>query len=146
MTRRSLVFIALGLIGCQQPAPPPAPGGAAAPGGWEVRYNAVLALAHRGSSKFADPVTLEILAEMLDERQQLSNFKLKTRDGREVANPGAARLAVSAALRAVSDYKTRRPEADLAAIRPAIEKLANGSDLTLVKEARAALQAFGSGK
>src|SRR5437773_500375 len=49
--------------------------------GWEIRYNATLALARRGSSR----TDLDVLARMLDESLQLRNFQNATRKGEPVS-------------------------------------------------------------
>jgi hypothetical protein len=74
--------------------------------GWEVRYNATLALARRGSSR----VPLDILREMLDEQKQMRNFRTTLKDGRDVADGAAARRTVVNALKAVRDWH-KHPEA-----------------------------------
>src|SRR5438093_523345 len=50
--------------------------------GWEIRYQATLALARRGSLK----IPLEQLAEMLDEDKQLKTCRVKRKDGQDVPN------------------------------------------------------------
>src|SRR5947207_6491558 len=42
--------------------------------GWEVRYNAATALARRGSKE----LPCDVIADMLDEEQQLRNYMTKT--------------------------------------------------------------------
>ncbi|MBX7105490.1 MAG: hypothetical protein K1X57_15500, partial [Gemmataceae bacterium] len=99
MSRFVLLCCLLLLAGCKPvPAPPPV-GNPSAPG-WEIRYNAALALAHRGAPAFADPATLEVMTELLDEKQQLSNFRLTRKDGSVVANPPAARMCLLGGLTA----------------------------------------------
>src|SRR5688572_974266 len=48
------------------------------PVGWEIRYNAAQALARRRSEK----VPWDTIREMLDEEQQLRNFRAILHDGR----------------------------------------------------------------
>src|SRR5271170_5306195 len=53
--------------------------------GWEIRYQATVTLARRGSAK----VPLDTLCEMLNENQQLRNC-VTLQNGKEVSNEGAA--------------------------------------------------------
>lgn len=117
--------------GTQQPVsgPPSAPG-------WEVRYNATLALAHRGSDNIKDERVWELLKEMLDEEQQLRNFRRKLKDGGEVSDDGPARLTVIGALQAVNELHRRRPDLDLADLNATIEKLTQSSNIAVRTEAK----------
>ena len=140
---RYVVMLCLVLMaGCRQAAAP-APTGPAAGNGWEVRYDAVLALAHRGSDKFLDPVVQDLLKEMLDEEQQLRNFRTTMKGGPDTINPHAAHMAVLGAINSVADYHARKPGADLSALKPAIEKLTKGPNPVVAKEARVLLEALG---
>jgi hypothetical protein len=76
------------------------------PPGWEIRYNATVALARHGSPK----VRLEVLREMLDEPRQMRNFRSTLADGREVPDEAAARRTVLGALKAVREWH-RHPDA-----------------------------------
>src|SRR5262245_19560399 len=49
------------------------------PKGWEIRYNAALALARRGSTH----LPFDVVREMLDENRQMANFRVQLHDGRE---------------------------------------------------------------
>src|SRR5262245_22243823 len=113
MSRYVAVIGLLMLAGCRQAAAPPPPSGQASGTGWEVRYHAVLALAHRGSDKFLDPVVQDLLKEMLDEDQQMRNFRITLKSGQETSNPQAARMAVLGALNSISEYRTKKPSANL---------------------------------
>src|SRR4051794_28538768 len=84
------------------------PGGHSAPG-WELRHNATLALAQRGSWK----VRLGLLEEMLDEDQLRRNSRTKLSDGREVHNEGAVQETVVAALKAVAELHRKNPSLSL---------------------------------
>jgi len=68
--------------------------------GWEIRYNAALALARRGSTG----LPLGVMREMLDEDQQMRNFRATLADGREVADESAARRTVLNALKALAQW------------------------------------------
>jgi len=81
--RLTALLIILAAAGCQRQATS-APPGPKSPTGWQVRYNAAQALAHRGSPLVKDPAAWESLLEMLDEEQQLRNFT-QSRDGRRSA-------------------------------------------------------------
>src|SRR5438132_1667989 len=48
--------------------------------GWEIRYQATVTLARRGSEK----VPFDLLREMLDENQQLRNCVTKLQNGQEI--------------------------------------------------------------
>jgi hypothetical protein len=110
----------------------------AAPG-WQVRYNATIALARRGSPD----APFVVLAEMLDEDFQMRNFRARLKDGREVADEAAARRTVLAALRAVAEWY-KHPEARLAVkaddpglqrVHAAMEKLTRSPNLAVKTEA-----------
>ncbi len=128
----------LGLLltgGCRQAAQP-LPSGPASGNGWEVRYNSVLALAHRGSDKFLDPVVQDLVKEMLDEEQQLRNFRATLKSGQEVVDAQAGRTAILGALNAVKDFHAKKPNGDVSGLQPAITKLTQGQNQFLAKEAR----------
>jgi hypothetical protein len=142
---RRLLLLLIFAAGCQRPATPPPVSGPKSAAGWEVRYNAVLALARRGSPHVKDPEVWDMLLEMLDEDQQLRNFRTKTDDGREVVDDNGARTAVIGALQAVQDLHRKQPQTDLSGIKPAIEKLEHGANPTVALQAKQALLAlFGS--
>jgi hypothetical protein len=106
------------------PAQPPRASVPKSPPGWEVRYNATIALARRGSDKVKDGFPWEMLLEMLDEEHQFWNFKHALPNGREVSDSGAAQLTIITALQAVAELHRRQPGLDLAGLFPAIDKLA----------------------
>jgi len=129
--------------GCQPPAgPAPSPTGARSVGGWEVRYQAVLSLARRGSPHVKDPGLWDVLAEMLDEDQQLRNFRVQLRDGREVPDEFAARTTVIGALRAVQELHRRQPAMDLSDLKGPIEKLTHSPAAPVSTEAKQTLLAL----
>ncbi|MCC6417636.1 MAG: hypothetical protein IT429_05245 [Gemmataceae bacterium] len=107
--------------------------------GWQVRYNAAVALARRGSSN----LPFDVLAEMLDEDQQMRNFRARLQDGREVPDETAARRTVLQALRAVAEWH-RHPEAlkavgqdniGLKQVHAAIAELTRSPNLVVKTEA-----------
>jgi hypothetical protein len=100
-------------------------------GGLTIRYNAVVALARRGS----DQVRLDLLRDMLDDEQQLQLFRTKLQDGRDVPDQAAARTATVNALKAVADLHRRRPERDLSSLHDAIDALAKNPNPVLKAEA-----------
>ena len=134
------------------------PGPASGPG-FEVRYNAVIALAQRGSPRAVQPSPqavaasvglaaplpaivvlhgddrLAILREMLDEDWQLRNFRVKLQNGHEVADEVAARTTVISALKAIVELQRRQPDLKLASLRPAIDRLAGSSNPVIQQEA-----------
>jgi len=133
-----VLVAALASGGCQRPS---AAGGTAASGpksslGWEVRYNAALALARRGSDQVKDPAVWDTLTEMLDESQQLRNFRAQLRDGREVPDESAARLTLISALRAVTELHRKQPGMDLKELNEPIAKLAASDSPLLSNEAK----------
>jgi hypothetical protein len=107
--------------------------------GWEIRYNATLALARRGSAQ----TPLDELKDMLDEDQQLRNFETVTQDGRAVIDEQAARLTVLKALEGAIALQQKRPELDLTVLNPAIVKLTESPNLTLREKAQEARKQLG---
>jgi hypothetical protein len=135
-----LSLLLIGLVGCQRPvAPPTVAAGPKSPAGWEVRYNAALALARRGSPHVTDPAVWDTVLEMLDEDQQLRNFRTKLDDGREVADETGARTTVISALQAVQEFHRKQPQTDLAALREPIDKLTRSPNATVSVQARQAM-------
>jgi hypothetical protein len=132
--------LVLALAGCQRPlATSPAAAGPKSPAGWEVRYNAAMALARRGSSHVTDPAVWDTLLEMLDEDQQLKNIPTKLADGREVPDETDARTTVIAALKAVQELHRKRTDLDVSALRGPIDKLTHSPNATVSTQARQAL-------
>src|SRR5262249_37045062 len=65
--------------------------------GWQIRYNATLALLVKGSKH----IPFKEVLEMLDENQQLRNFRVKQENGQEVADETGARKTILNALKAI---------------------------------------------
>jgi hypothetical protein len=115
--------------------------------GWEIRYNAAIALARRGSVN----VPLDILASMLDEQRQMRNFRAKLADGKEVADEVAARRTVLNALQAVMEWhkfkaaveKVGKDNPELRKVYAAIERLLQSSNAVLKEEAEKAKKELG---
>jgi hypothetical protein len=85
---------------------PPEPPGDLRPSarGWKIRYNANVSLAAIGSDK----VRLDLLREMLDENQQLVNFRVKLQNGKDVPDENGARSAILTTLRAITEWHKKR--------------------------------------
>jgi hypothetical protein len=107
--------------------------------GCEVRYNAAVALAHRGS---ADAIVIDLLTELISEPQQMANFRTTLKSGQTVADEQAAREAVIGGLRAIIALHRKQPSLDLSGIRAAIGKLNDSASATVRNEAKATLLAL----
>ena len=138
---KQLLFLCLllalaAVAGCNRGAAPQPVSGSPSARGWEIRYNATLALARRGSDEVKkNEQVWENLNEMLDEEQQLRNFRIKNPDGSEVSDEPAARMTVISALQAIDELHSRRPDMDLSGLLPAIEKLTSSSNVAVRTEA-----------
>jgi hypothetical protein len=114
--------------------------------GWLIRYNAALALARRGSPR----IPLDVLREMLDEEQQMRNFRATLKTGQEVADESAARRTVINALMGVVEWHkhadaVRAVGADnpeLKQVYQAIDQLAHSPNLVVRTEAEKTRQAL----
>jgi hypothetical protein len=103
-----LVLVVLGIIlyrptQVMPTVPADLPAEASKPG-WQIRYNATVALARRGSDK----VPWNVLHEMLDEKQQLKNSPILLPDGREVPDEATARGFVITGLKAVAEWHQKQ--------------------------------------
>jgi hypothetical protein len=72
--------------------------------GWEVRYQAATALARRGSSAVPWPT----IREMLDEKQQMRNYRVRNADGKDIYDEAAARANMIGALKAIAVWHEKR--------------------------------------
>jgi hypothetical protein len=112
--------------------------------GWEIRYNAAAALARLGSSDVPWP----IVAEMLDEDQQMRNFRVRLETGQVVPDEAAARLTVINGLKAVKAWHEKRKNetavsTDLQRVHAAVARLTGRPIVELKKlaeETQAALK------
>jgi len=114
--------------------------------GWEIRYNAVVALARRGSPA----LPLSLMREMLDEDQQMRNFRATLADGRDVADETAARRTVLSALKALAQWHTHAAAVQsvgsdnpaLVQVYQAVDRLTHSPNLVVRTEAGKTRQAF----
>lgn len=137
--RRAAVTCALVILlliaGCRRGRLPTVVEGPKSPPGWEVRYNAAAALARRGSVRVQDERVKGILLEMLDEEQQMRNFRQEIQ-GRQVSDPASAALTVVTTLQALNELHRRQPDLDLSDFRPVIDKLLDSPNLVVRTEAK----------
>lgn len=130
------LLLVLSLVaGCRRGRMPETVEGPKSPPGWEVRYNAAAALARRGSPHAVDERVRGILLEMLDEEQQLRNFRQEIQ-GRQVSDPASAALTVVTTLHALNELHRRQPNLDLSEFYPAIDKLMESPNLVVRTEAK----------
>jgi len=114
--------------------------------GWEIRYNAVVALARRGSPA----LPLAQMREMLDEDQQMRNFRATLADGRDVPDETAARRTVLNALKALAQWHTHAAalkamgpdDLALAQVYRAVDQLTHSPNLVVRTEAEKTRQGF----
>ncbi len=110
--------------------------------GREIRYQAVQALARRGSPHAAE--RLGMLGEMLDEDYQAKAFQTHLKDGRDVPDGATVGAILTGALRGVAELHHKQPNLDLSSLRPALDKLEHSDNPALRKEAERTLNAVGS--
>jgi hypothetical protein len=103
--------------------------------GLGIRYQATLALARRASDK----VPLDLLRDMLDERQLLDSFQLTRPDGQTVPDETTARATVLGALLAITEWHRKQPDRELAGLYPALEQLAQSPHSALRRDAQRTL-------
>jgi hypothetical protein len=140
-----VLFVMFRRPGQALPDEPPE-GVTASPKGWEVRYNATLGLARRGSGK----VRLDVLAEMLDEHKQMKNFRAKVKGGPDVPDEAAARATVLSALKAIIEWHekggnsvTGVSKQELEALYGALDRLTRSPNLVVRTEAERTRRAIG---
>jgi hypothetical protein len=128
-----LAVLLIWRFGLKRTMPDPVPADVAASRpGWEIRYNATIALARRGSDKAAD--RLDVLEEMLDEQKQRANFAKREGD-RQVVDEAGANATVLNALKAIVQLHDKNPALDLSPLNAAIQKLTQSSNAALRTEA-----------
>jgi hypothetical protein len=108
--------------------------------GAEIRYNATVALARRGS----DRVRIAILEEMLDEPSLQETFRVVFQDGREEPDKFTVWLTLSSTLSAVAELHRLNPGIDLSPLVPKIEALTEHANPNLRTEAKTTLNALTS--
>jgi hypothetical protein len=109
--------------------------------GWNVRYNAVIALARAGSER----LPLNVLCQMLDEDLQMRNFP---------GDEQSARHTVSNALKALVDWHSQKEAVDkvgrdspaLRAAYTKVEHLTHSTNDALKQEAATIQEKIASGK
>jgi hypothetical protein len=143
MSRRvlPLALVALLPLACNRGVQP-AISGPESPPGWQVRYNACIALARRGSESVKEDRVKDTLLEMLDEQQQLRNFH-HTAQGKEVLDAAEAQRTVITALQALGELHRRNPQVDISPFKPAVDRLVASPNLAVRTEARKTQQALG---
>jgi hypothetical protein len=106
--------------------------------GWGTRYNATVSLASQGSTK----TPFDVLAQMLDEDQQMRNFRVRLGDGKEIANEYKARRTVLLGLKAFADWHKHKEAVravgdspELQRVYAAIDKLTTSTNDVVRKEA-----------
>jgi hypothetical protein len=104
-----------------------------------VRYNATLALGRRGSKD----LPLGVLREMLDEDQQMRNFRVLLSEGKMVTDERAARQTIIDTLQAFDQWQKHkdavaalRDNPELQRVYAAIDKLTRSSNEIVRKEAK----------
>ncbi len=99
----------------------------------QIRYNAVLTLARRGSDRARDHFAL--IGEMLDEDRQREVWRTGEA-GEQGAHEAGARQVVPAALQALEQLRRKNPGVDLAPLRPAIDRLAHSDNQAVRMQAK----------
>lgn len=102
--------------------------------GWEIRYNAALALARRGSPD----TPWSTIREMLDEDRQRRNFEVTLKNGQIVPDVEDAQNTVRSALTAVAQWHEKQnhavppsPSAELQLVYDQIDRLAQDPNAPL---------------
>jgi hypothetical protein len=99
--------------------------------GLRTRFNAVLALAHRGSAK----TSLGMLQQMLDEPFLRENFQIERTGGTSVPDEPTIVQILDAALKALIRLHERQPKLDLSRFKPALDTLAKNGNIAIRTEA-----------
>jgi len=111
--------------------------------GWEVRYNAAGSLARLG----AKDVPWNVLAEMLDENQQMRNFRVRLESGVIVPDEAAARLTMISALKAIRQWHAKQTgpmesSRDYAVVAVAVDRLTESPVAEMKKQAEETRRVF----
>jgi hypothetical protein len=118
--------------------------------GWEVRYNATLALARKGTVE----MPFDVLRDMLDEKLQMRNFQALTPQGLLVVDEQAARRTVLNALKALEEWhkhkvavdKVGKSNQELQRVYAAVDTLTQSFNKVVKQEAELVNQKIASGK
>jgi hypothetical protein len=110
--------------------------------GLRTRFNAVLALAHRGSAK----VRLGVLQQMLDEPSLRENFLIEGKGGARTPDEPMIQQTIEAALQALVRLHDRQPTLDLSSFTPALDTLAKNGNIAIRTEAVRVQQALSGAK
>jgi hypothetical protein len=133
MTGLAAVVVLIILQRPQSPATsgaPPDPALEPSAPGWEIRYNAALALARRGSPSTPWP----IIREMLDEQQQRRNFQVTLQSGKVVPDEEAALRTVYNTIGALGEWHKKQDaakvtvSAELRSVYAQVDRLAEHSN------------------
>lgn len=108
--------------------------------GLRVRFNAITALARRGSSK----VRIDQLEEMLDDERLRGLCVVRRPDGNEQPDEAFVIQTQLAALRAIGELHKLRPALDVTRLRTAVDRLARDPQSPVVSAAQQTLQALDS--
>jgi hypothetical protein len=112
--------------------------------GYDIRYNAAATLARRGSPD----VPWDLIREMLDEKQQLRNNRVRQPDGRDIYDQAAARATMLVALRALTAWHEKRadkkdePSTELRDIYAQVDRLAESPYVEMKEHAEKARATF----
>ena len=99
-----------------------------------------MALARRGS----DRAPLDVLAEMLDEQEQLDRHRVRSaKDGREGPDRAATYADMETALKAIAELHRKNPHVNLAALDTALDQLKDSANPALRQEAERTREALG---
>jgi hypothetical protein len=99
--------------------------------GLRTRFNAVLALAHRGSAK----TRLGVVKEMLDEQFLRDNFLVEGPRGAQKPDDAMISQTIEAALKALVQLHARQPKLDLSSFNPALDTLTKNGNIAVRTEA-----------
>ncbi len=106
--------------------------------GLQIRFNAALALAHRGSPK----VRLGILQDMLDESALRTNFLIEQPGGVQMPDEQVISQIMEFALKALVQLHKRQPKMDLSSFTPTLDTLAKNGNIAIRAEATLAQEAL----
>ena len=113
--------------------------------GWQIRYNAAVALARRGSPNTPWP----LFREMLDEDRQLRNYRTKLKSGKIVPHVEEALIPTRSAMAALVEWHKKQDRAafatlptDLQLVYEQVDRLAQNSNTAVRVQADRTRQTF----